>query len=546
MTPFNVFWWKQRLRILTGVFPKFSTSNLIKNQIEGANADADLYLIGTNTGGSSALLTFDILLGLALICKGKRVKFVLCDGALPICQMCEIASDSPKHLLRGGLTKRLCTSCYSPANNTLRSLGFETIKLSDHINLDEGHAEDTSVHAGHAKAGFLRYTARGTVEDVSSKEWPIMALFDEASARTYSAYISILRTNPPRKVIFHHGIYVPQGAALQAAKDCGIEVVTWCVSYRKASVMLAHGDSYHYTMPLENRQDFDPEELTVRQRSEIEDYISSREKGTNDWVSFSKKQENNHENLLRELCLEEDQQVYLLLTNVMWDANLHFKASIFSGMLDWIEKTITAFQSMPEKTLIIRIHPAEVHGTIRSRQLVEEEIKKRFDPLPHNVLVVSPDNEKLDTYSLIELCDVALVYGTKATSELAIRKKPVIVAGSAWAGGKGFTIDPQSEIEYLELLSSEPSALAMRHDQHEMALAYGHYFFFKRMITVALLTPQKFLAPFKIKPSLNSLEHVRKDKNLSFIADRVIDGKPFCLPDTQEPDVNLMPSKDRS
>ena len=230
----------------------------------------------------------------------------------------------------------------------------------------------------------------------------------------------------------------------------------------------------------------------------------------------------------------------------MWDANLHFKASIFSGMLDWIEKTIRAFQSMPEKTLIIRIHPAEVHGTIRSRQLVEEEIKKLFDPLPQNVLVIPPDNEKLDTYSLIELCDVALVYGTKATVELSIRKKPVIVGGSAWAGGKGFTIDPKSEAEYLELLSTEPSALAMRAEQHEAALAYGHYFFFKRMITVALLTPQKFLAPFKIKPSLNSLNQVRKDKNLSFIADRVIDGKPFCLPDTHEPNVNLMPSKDRS
>ena len=96
--------------------------------------------------------------------------------------------------------------------------------------------------------------------------------------------------------------------------------------------------------------------------------------------------------------------------------------------------------------------------------------------------MIPPDNEKLDTYSLIELCDVALVYGTKATVELSIRKKPVIVGGSAWAGGKGFTIDPKSEAEYLELLSTEPSALAMRAEQHEAALAYGHYFFFKRMI----------------------------------------------------------------
>ena len=39
----------------------------------------------------------------------------------------------------------------------------------------------------------------------------------------------------------------------------------------------------------------------------------------------------------------------LMLTNVMWDAQLHYPANAFSSMLDWIIETIDYF--MTDQTL---------------------------------------------------------------------------------------------------------------------------------------------------------------------------------------------------
>ena len=60
----------------------------------------------------------------------------------------------------------------------------------------------------------------------------------------------------------------------------------------------------------------------------------------------------------------------------MWDAQLHYPANAFPSMLDWVLQTIRYFASRPDLQLLIRVHPAEIRGTARSRQPLVPEIER--------------------------------------------------------------------------------------------------------------------------------------------------------------------------
>ena len=96
--------------------------------------------------------------------------------------------------------------------------------------------------------------------------------------------------------------------------------------------------------------------------------------------------------LYDEIGIDKNKPYVLMLTNVLWDAQLHYPNNAFSGMLEWILHSIEVFSKRTDIQLVIRIHPAEVTGTLPSRQLVEDEINKKFNKLPNNIFIVPPKN----------------------------------------------------------------------------------------------------------------------------------------------------------
>ena len=258
-------------------------------------------------------------------------------------------------------------------------------------------------------------------------------------------------------------------------------------------------------------------------KKQILSYLNSRNQGKNDWITFSKKNKNKL-GIKRALGIPADADTYALFTNVIWDANIHFDNDIFEDMIDWVLQTINVFRNLPSKHLIVRIHPAEFLGTIKSRQFVEQEIQANIDTLPKNVHVVEATNTVLDTYSIIEECDVALVYGTKAAIEISAVGKPVVVSGSAWARGKGFTIDPKTIAEYQEILTKPCNKLSLSDEAKANAIRYAYYVFFERTMTISNLKTPKYFAPFVIDNGLQSVSSIMSDFGLQAAVNEIIKG----------------------
>jgi len=286
-------------------------------------------------------------------------------------------------------------------------------------------------------------------------------------------------------VFLNHGIYVPQGIINSVSQKLNIPVKTWNTAYRRNTFIFSHGDTYHHTLMNESVSNWEELELDEKNKKKLVDYIASRASGTNDWIKFNEGK-GDGENIASKLHLDLNKPVIGLLTNVAWDAQLHYPANAFSNMIDWIIFTVEYFMGRPDLQLLIRVHPAELTGHLRSRQLVTNEIKKAFPNLTSNIFIIDSNNPA-NTYEAMKLCNSVIIYGTKMGVELSTMGLPVIVAGEAWIRNKGITNDIINKEDYLEKLNSLPIRQKLSKDNIERAVKYAYHFFYRRMIPVSFL-----------------------------------------------------------
>lgn len=96
-----------------------------------------------------------------------------------------------------------------------------------------------------------------------------------------------------------------------------------------------------------------------------------------------------------------------------------------------------------------RIHPGEAlvkHGSIL------DLIRKTLPHLPPHIHLIEPLAD-VNTYDLMDVADLGLVYTTTVGLEMALRGIPVIVAGKTHYRNRGFTYDPATWVEYFKLLN---------------------------------------------------------------------------------------------
>jgi len=396
-------------------------------------------------------------------------------------------------------SEKLCGSCNSFGLSTLRKYGYNPIILNADSESDvEVSNSESSI------SGVKRFLAVSNLSnDFSTQE--LLNRFGRSSANYLSQFEEIFKLKKYDAVIAHHGIYVPQGDVVASAKKFGVTVFTWVQGYRKSSYIFAKNDTYHKTLMFDAVWD---RALSGPERAEISDYLSSRDSGENDWIRFGlTTREVRREDLFGEI---NDRKIFLLLTNVSWDAQLHYDSNAFSNMFDWLRTTIEFFQDYPQNLLIIRIHPAEVTGKIRSREPVSDWIKVNFSSLPPNILVVEP-TDAVSTYSLMKISDFGLIYASKSGLEMLAQGKNVIVSGEAWIKNKGLCLEPKNKSDYLEFLKIVAEDLESSPVDIEKVLRYAHYFFFRRTISISSIKAINHY-PYAL-PKL-SRDWVKKDPNL--------------------------------
>ena len=512
-----------------------------------AAAGGPRVLLATSIGSYAHAVTLESALAAALTFRGAEVHALLCDSAMTACAECD-ASLYPNvaRFVEHGPSRDLCRDCRWPAERVYAQLGLKVHRYGEWLTSDdraesrriattlrrdqiEGFTLDGLTIGEHAHAGALRFFATGSLDDEPRAE-AVLRRYLESALLTTFATRRLIQAVGFSSAVFTHGIYVPWGLVGEVARQERVKVSTWNVAYRKRRFIFSHDDTYHHTLMREPTSQWDGHELTAAQEDDLMKYLVSRREGMFDWIVFHRPTTQNTQDIARTIGLDRNRPVIGLLTNVSWDAQLHYPANAFANMLDWLVQTCRYFATRPDLQLLVRVHPAEISGFPPSRQPILGELRKHIPVLAPNVHVVPPESG-VSTYALMSLCNSAIIYGTKMGVELTSVGLPVVVAGEAWIRNKGLTHDATTPEEYFRILERLPFPERLGPAQLSRARRYAYHFFFNRMIPLPFIAPKAGYPIYRLK--LDDMKQLLPGESdgLDTICDGILGKGPFVLRD---------------
>ncbi|HEY1303480.1 MAG TPA: hypothetical protein VGF24_08035 [Vicinamibacterales bacterium] len=502
-------------------------------------------LMASAIGSYAHAVTLESALAAALTFRGIEVHALLCDGSMTACAECDASLyPSLARFVSHGPSRDLCRDCAWPAERVYAQLGIKVHRYGDWLMPDDRTRArrlattvpfdeirsmmlDGLAIGEHAYAGALRFFATGSLEDEAAAE-PVLRRYLQAALLTVFATRRLLRSESFSSTVLTHGIYVPWGIIGEVARQEQVKVSTWNVAYRKRRFIFSHDDTYHHTLMTEPRSHWENLALTPAQDVELTKYLTSRREGLFDWIVFHRPTTQDADGIAKQLGIDRSKPVIGMLTNVSWDAQLHYPANAFPNMLEWMVQTCEYFATRPDLQLLIRVHPAEISGFPPSRQPILRELRRRVPSLSANIIIVPPESG-ISTYALTSLCSSAIIYGTKMGVELTSVGVPVIVAGEAWIRNKGLTEDASSPEEYFGILDRLPFPAGLGASRLTRARRYAYHFFFNRMIPLPFIEPKAGYPIYRLK--LDSLEHLMPggSQGLDTICDGILGKGAFVL-----------------
>ena len=295
---------------------------------------------------------------------------------------------------------------------------------------------------------------------------------------------SVMRRTRPEVVIIPNGSILEFGAVYQAAHhlddpSISFPLVTYEFGEQRERIWLAHNAEVMRQQTDDMWQARKSNVLTHSQLEQVSNLFTARQ-GASLWENFGRCWQGvpsvGSERVREDLCLD-DRPVVLLATNVIGDS-LTLGRQVFSNsMTEWLERTVTYFADHPEAQLVVRIHPGEL---ITKGPSVADVVQRVLPDLPENIHLVHADAE-VNTYDIVDIADLGLVYTTTVGLELAMSGVPVIVIGQTHYRDKGFTLDPDTWESYFNLLSEvlqKPERVQLTKEQVDCAWEYAYRFFF--------------------------------------------------------------------
>lgn len=260
-------------------------------------------------------------------------------------------------------------------------------------------------------------------------------------------------SNYPQVILTPNGSILEMGAVYQVAKYLGIPVVTYEFGEQRGRIWLAQDDEVMLQHTDAMWSAWKDAPLSQSQLGQIRTLYASRQNASL-WENFSRRWQGlpsqGGARVRTLLNLDDQRPIVVLAANVIGDS-LTLGRQVFSrDMTEWLQRTLRNFAQRPQVQLVVRIHPGERYTKGPS---VADVIREGLPDLPDNIRLVGA-GDPVNTYDLLEIADLGLVYTTTVGMEMAMSGIPTIVAGQTHYRGKGFTLDPQSWEDYFDLLNS--------------------------------------------------------------------------------------------
>ena len=429
----------------------------------------------------AAHVQWEGMIAQALRLRGADVRFITCGGGLEICDRANTWEAPPMP----------CATCARYVEGSVDAHGFPHASIRDGWTSDDPlpWPEVDEITAADLRAVEHDGLALGELVDVPVK-WFLMAAEvddDPLAPLTYRRFLRSARRvvrgleraldrMRPDTVVLLNGLFFFESLCWELCRRKGIDVVTYERGFIKETLVFSRGTAACL---------FDMDEMWARHRdhplseaesAELDDYLVARSVGERTidrfWIDPRFDAPGRH----------GTGRLVALFTNLTWDSAVIGQELGFRSLSDWVSALVDAFASRPEHELLIRIHPAEVKlPGKQTREPIAAFLAEHFPELPPNVRIVTADDQT-SSYSIMEDCDLGLVFTSTTGLELALRGTPVIVAGRTHYRGRGFTVDVSSREELLERIDEVLADVDAHRPDVDVVRRYADLFFFKKPI----------------------------------------------------------------
>jgi hypothetical protein len=426
----------------------------------------------------AAHVQWEGMIAQALRLRGADVRFITCGGGLEICDRSNVWEAPPMP----------CSTCTRYVEGSVDAHGFERIALR--AGWEEGDGgrwlePDSTSGSDLAELEELGLPL-GRLVDIPSK-WFLMGTQvgdDPIGPLTVRRFLRSARLVArglekaldelrPDVVLLLNGLFFFEAICWELCLRRGIEVVSYERGFIKETLVFRRGAPACLLDISEAWERWQDIPLTPEEDTQLDAYLEDREHGKRTIDQFWGDARFHSVERLR------PGRLVTLFTNLTWDSAVIGQELAFASIQDWLAAAIEAFADRPEDELIVRIHPAEAKlPGKQTREPIRAFVTARFPRLPPNVRIVDA-TDPTSSYPMMLASDVGLVFTSTTGLELALRGKPVIVAGRTHYREKGFTVDVSTPEEFLAALDkslADPDALA---PDVERARRYAYLFFFR-------------------------------------------------------------------
>lgn len=483
---------------------------------------------------------FQAVTAQALTLRGATCRFAFCGGVMPVCEIERAETEFFPS----------CRHCSAYLRDLAAYAGIPYSTIGDLVPPDL--VKETTAAVDEADLGVLKKFARDDVPvgkyAAAAARWrlraydlagrpegrEVLAAFVRGGILWAAGFEKVLDEFRPDVVVMLNGLFMEERVSWAAARKRGIHCVFFERGRDAETIFLSHDvPAPHYEVGARWAAVKD-RPLTPAQREAVHCAMARRARGEKVVETYWKAAESDLREIRNRLRLPPDAVPAVAFPNIVWDTTMLDRETAFSDMFDWLRQTVEIFSGLPEHFLVVRTHPAETQlPGRRSVERADERLRREFNPLPTNVRLVAPD-EPLDSYALMSMTRLGLVYASTVGVELAVRGVPVIVGGKAHYAGKGFTYDIAAKEDYPRLAAEllEGRRPLPRDRQIEAAERYAHLFFLRCALKLPGIAEPAYGRPRLTYRSLDELKPGR-DKVLDLVCDGILDGREFVLPEDE-------------
>lgn len=315
-----------------------------------------------------------------------------------------------------------------------------------------------------AAATYMRHTRRGDIDLLDPATSDHLLQYLSRSMNHAEAMQRIVTKTEPDLVCFIDRGYTPDGELFDISVGAGCSAVTMNAAHRNGSLMLKRYDSTNkddHPVSLSS-----PSWETIKSMTWTDDHWRQvhdeladcyetgawyAEVGTQVGRRYAEGKE-----LANMLGLNPGKKTACIFPHLFWDATFFWGHDIFGNYERWFAEVLKVASKNESLNWIVKIHPANVVKSTREGHQGDHSevvlIRDVIGELPHNMALM-PADHPVSTFSLFGLIDYCVTVRGTVGLEAACFGVPVVTAGTGRYDRKGFTIDPDTEEETLNILS---------------------------------------------------------------------------------------------